>query len=178
MRYLNCVCVWACPYCYPSVLCHSLPVVFSAITYSSCNLPCPCPPCTGEYLSIQVTVSSSEWPSTKRFPCPSSQLAPDANVCDYAIHGYQTVPGNPRERRGRTGAGDPGVLPRGRHIPEPAMPTGLQRGRRSQCVWHVLILCECCVNERSAFCLYVCVCADRPRHVILCHGSTRPCILG
>ena len=53
----------------------------------------------GQYVNVAVSFASSEWSDLSSFPCPASQFAEGANACDYSVHGWQTVPGNPNKVR-------------------------------------------------------------------------------
>lgn len=48
-----------------------------------------------DFISLQVSVNPAMLPDTARFPCPTSQLAPQSDACDYSLIGLQTFTGNP-----------------------------------------------------------------------------------
>ncbi len=56
-------------------------------------------------MTIEVSLNSAMWPSTSTFPCERSIYSPEANVCDFFIHGWQTLPGEPDKVRGWMGRG-------------------------------------------------------------------------
>ncbi|EFJ49915.1 extracellular matrix glycoprotein pherophorin-V31 [Volvox carteri f. nagariensis] len=50
---------------------------------------------SGQFYTFEIAFSTSNWADTTKLPCRVSAFTPGLPSCDYSIHGWQTVPGNP-----------------------------------------------------------------------------------